>query len=86
MAGAIALLLARFAMHLLPINATGLLLIALALALFIGSNPSALYENYARDNVFGWVSITFCWVAAFTAPFLAAICAPSASRTTSLTK
>jgi membrane-bound serine protease (ClpP class) len=34
-AGAIALLLALFAIHLLPINATGLLLIVLALALFI---------------------------------------------------
>jgi membrane-bound serine protease (ClpP class) len=33
--GAIALLLALFAMHLLPVNLTGLLLIALAVALFI---------------------------------------------------
>jgi membrane-bound serine protease (ClpP class) len=45
--GAIALLLALFAMHLLPINATGLLLIALALALFI------LEAKYTSHGVLG---------------------------------
>jgi membrane-bound serine protease (ClpP class) len=45
--GAIALLLALFAMHLLPINLTGLLLIALALALFI------LEAKYTSHGVLG---------------------------------
>jgi membrane-bound serine protease (ClpP class) len=45
--GAIALLLALFAMHLLPINLTGLLLIALALSLFI------LEAKYASHGVLG---------------------------------
>jgi membrane-bound serine protease (ClpP class) len=45
--GAIALLLAMFAMHLLPINLTGLLLIALALALFI------LEAKYTSHGVLG---------------------------------
>jgi membrane-bound serine protease (ClpP class) len=45
--GAIALLLALFAMHLLPINLTGLLLIALALALFI------FEAQYASHGVLG---------------------------------
>jgi membrane-bound serine protease (ClpP class) len=45
--GAIALLLALFAMHLLPINLTGLLLIVLALALFI------LEAKYASHGVLG---------------------------------
>src|SRR6516165_6211841 len=45
--GAIALLLALFAMHLLPINLTGLLLIVLALALFI------LEAKYTSHGVLG---------------------------------
>jgi membrane-bound serine protease (ClpP class) len=45
--GAIALLLALFAMHLLPINLAGLLLIALALALFI------LEAKYTSHGVLG---------------------------------
>jgi membrane-bound serine protease (ClpP class) len=45
--GAIALLLALFAMHLLPINTTGLLLILLALALFI------LEAKYTSHGILG---------------------------------
>jgi membrane-bound serine protease (ClpP class) len=45
--GAIALLLALFAMHLLPVSLTGLLLIALALALFI------LEAKYTSHGVLG---------------------------------
>ena len=45
--GAIALLLALFAMHLLPVNLAGLLLIVLALALFI------LEAKYASHGVLG---------------------------------
>ena len=45
--GAIAILLALFAMHLLPVNLTGLLLIALALALFI------LEAKYTSHGVLG---------------------------------
>jgi membrane-bound serine protease (ClpP class) len=45
--GAIALLLALFAMHLLPVNVTGLLLIVLALALFI------LEAKYTSHGVLG---------------------------------
>jgi membrane-bound serine protease (ClpP class) len=45
--GAIALVLALFAMHLLPVNLTGLLLIALALALFI------LEAKYTSHGVLG---------------------------------
>jgi membrane-bound serine protease (ClpP class) len=45
--GAIAMLLALFAMHLLPINLTGLLLIGLALALFV------LEAKYTSHGVLG---------------------------------
>lgn len=45
--GAIALVLALFAMHILPINLTGLLLVALALALFI------LEAKYTSHGVLG---------------------------------
>jgi membrane-bound serine protease (ClpP class) len=45
--GAIAFLLALFAMHLLPINTTGLLLIGLALALFI------LEAKYTSHGILG---------------------------------
>jgi membrane-bound serine protease (ClpP class) len=45
--GAIALVLALFAMHLLPVNITGLLLIVLALALFI------LEAKYTSHGVLG---------------------------------
>jgi membrane-bound serine protease (ClpP class) len=50
--GAIAFLLALFAMHLLPINTTGLLLIVLALALFI------LEAKYTSHGILGAGGVT----------------------------
>src|SRR5262245_35811932 len=54
--GAIALVLALFAMHLLPINLTGLLLIALALALFI---LEAKYTSHGVLAAGGVVAMMF---------------------------
>jgi len=52
--GGIALVLALFAMHLLPVNATGLALIALALALFV---LEAKYPTHGILGVGGFVSM-----------------------------